>query len=276
MPQNSAGSSLMTLGPGVMPWMMKAPIISAITGCAGMPRVSIGMNEVWAAALLALSGPATPSIAPWPNSCGRAREPLLHRVGGEGGEHVAAAGQHAEDRAERGAAQHRRGDAAELLAGQPEVRDALDHHVAGRLVLEVAQDLGDAEDADRDRDEVDAGVELEEAEGEARRAGVDVLADHAEQQAEHDHRQRLEDRAVRERDRGDEAEHDQREVLGRAEVQRGAGERRGGEREDEGGDGAGEERAERGGGERRAGPALARHLVAVDGGDGRGGLRRAG
>ena len=46
-------------------------------------------------------------------------------------------------------------------------------------------------------------VELEEAEGEARRAGVDVLADHAEQEAEHDHRERLEDRAVRQRDRGD-------------------------------------------------------------------------
>ena len=70
MPQKSAGSSLITLGPGVMPWMMKAPIISAITGCAGMPRVSIGMNEVWAPALLADSGPATPSMAPRPNSRG--------------------------------------------------------------------------------------------------------------------------------------------------------------------------------------------------------------
>ncbi len=67
-PQNSAVSSLMTLGPGVMPWMMNAPIISAITGWAGMPRVSIGMNEVCAAALLAASGPATPSMAPLPNS----------------------------------------------------------------------------------------------------------------------------------------------------------------------------------------------------------------
>ena len=70
MPQNSAGSSRMTFGPGVMPWMMKAPIISAITGCAGMPSVSIGMNEVCAPALLADSGPATPSIAPLPNSPG--------------------------------------------------------------------------------------------------------------------------------------------------------------------------------------------------------------
>ena len=226
------------------------------------------MNEVWAAALLALSGPATPSMAPWPNSPRVPREALLDRVGGEGRQHVAAARQHPESRAERGAAQHGGGDAAELLAGQPEVRDALDHDVAGRLVLEVLEDLGDAEDADGHRDEVDAGVELEEAEGEARGAGVDVLADHAEQQPEHDHGQRLEDRAVRQRDRGDEAEDDEREVLRRPEAERGAGERRGGEREDEGGDGAGEEGAERGGGERRSGLALLRHLVAVDGGDG--------
>jgi hypothetical protein len=32
-----------------------------------MPSVSSGMNEVCAAALLALSGAATPSIAPRPN-----------------------------------------------------------------------------------------------------------------------------------------------------------------------------------------------------------------
>ena len=63
-PQKSAGSSLMTLGPGVMPWMMNAPTSSAITGCAGRPRVSSGMNDVCAAALLADSGAATPSMAP--------------------------------------------------------------------------------------------------------------------------------------------------------------------------------------------------------------------
>jgi TctA family transporter len=58
-------------GPGTIPWMIIAPIISAMTGLAGMPRVSSGMNEVCAPALLALSGPATPAMAPWPNSSGR-------------------------------------------------------------------------------------------------------------------------------------------------------------------------------------------------------------
>ena len=51
-----------------MPWMIIAPIISAITGFDGMPRVSIGMKEVCAPALLAASGAATLSMAPWPNS----------------------------------------------------------------------------------------------------------------------------------------------------------------------------------------------------------------
>ena len=49
-----------------MSWMIKAPTISAITALDGMPSVSIGMKEVWAPALFADSGPATPSIAPLP------------------------------------------------------------------------------------------------------------------------------------------------------------------------------------------------------------------
>src|SRR6478752_6538432 len=67
-PQNRLGLLVMTFGPGVMPWMVMAPIISAITGVDGRPSVSIGMKEVCAAALLADSGEATPSMAPLPNS----------------------------------------------------------------------------------------------------------------------------------------------------------------------------------------------------------------
>ena len=48
--------------------MIIAPIMSAMTGFEGIPRVSIGMNDVWAPALFADSGAATPSIAPVPNS----------------------------------------------------------------------------------------------------------------------------------------------------------------------------------------------------------------
>ena len=50
--------------------MIIPPIISAMMAFDGMPSVSIGMNEVCAPALLALSGPATPSMAPCPNRVG--------------------------------------------------------------------------------------------------------------------------------------------------------------------------------------------------------------
>src|SRR5512139_2885659 len=61
MPQNRSGLLVISSGPGWIPWMIMAPTISAMTALDGMPRVSMGMNDVWAAALLAASGEATPS-----------------------------------------------------------------------------------------------------------------------------------------------------------------------------------------------------------------------
>ena len=42
MPQNSSGWEVMTLGPGVMPWISIAPPIRAITALEGMPRLREG------------------------------------------------------------------------------------------------------------------------------------------------------------------------------------------------------------------------------------------
>ena len=64
IPQNNWGLSVITWGPGAMPWIIIAPIISAMTGLDGIPSVSSGMNDVCAPALLADSGPATPATAP--------------------------------------------------------------------------------------------------------------------------------------------------------------------------------------------------------------------
>ncbi|MNY53873.1 hypothetical protein D3C86_1896720 [compost metagenome] len=69
-PQNSCGWSPIMRGPGCTPWIMKAPSISAMVGLPGMPSRSVGMNAVCEAALLADSGPATPSTAPLPNRSG--------------------------------------------------------------------------------------------------------------------------------------------------------------------------------------------------------------
>ena len=49
---------------------MKAPMITATVGEAGMPRVKSGISAPLAWALLAVSGPATPSIIPVPNRSG--------------------------------------------------------------------------------------------------------------------------------------------------------------------------------------------------------------
>ena len=69
-PQKSDGLDVITCGPGWMLWIVMAPTISAITAFSGMPSVSSGMNDVCAPALFADSGPATPWIAPLPNSLG--------------------------------------------------------------------------------------------------------------------------------------------------------------------------------------------------------------
>ena len=69
MPQKTSGACLTSRGPGWSPSIIRAPRI-AMTALAGMPRVSRGMNAPPAAALLAASGPATPSIAPAPNRSG--------------------------------------------------------------------------------------------------------------------------------------------------------------------------------------------------------------
>jgi hypothetical protein len=53
-----------------MPYWMNAASITAAVALVGSPRVSIGTSVPAAEALLVASGPATPSIAPLPNSSG--------------------------------------------------------------------------------------------------------------------------------------------------------------------------------------------------------------
>ncbi len=113
------------------------------------------------------------------------------------------------------------------------------------LVLQVADDLAEAEHAHGDDDEADAVGQLRHIEREALGAGVHVGADQAQEEAEHDHADRVEQRALRQHDRRDQAEDHEREVLGRPELERERGERRANGGDQERGDGAGEERADR-------------------------------
>ena len=75
------------------------------------------------------------------------RELLLDRVGREGPEHRAVAGQDAQDAADGRAAQDRPGRSLQVLQARQQPADRLPDDVAHLGVVEVAQDLGDAEEA---------------------------------------------------------------------------------------------------------------------------------
>ena len=69
-PQKMSACSVMSCGPGWMPWMISAPRISAITASPGMPSLMVGMKSTCVFECDAASGAATPSIAPWPKRSG--------------------------------------------------------------------------------------------------------------------------------------------------------------------------------------------------------------
>ena len=69
-PQTNCGFFSNSSGPGRRPHIIRPPSMIAVVAEPGMPSVSIGTIAPVAAALLADSGPATPSIAPLPNSSG--------------------------------------------------------------------------------------------------------------------------------------------------------------------------------------------------------------
>ena len=69
-PQTSCGSFSNSSGPGWMPKPVSAASMIAAVALVGRPRDSIGTSVPAAEALLAASGPATPSMAPLPNSSG--------------------------------------------------------------------------------------------------------------------------------------------------------------------------------------------------------------
>ena len=69
-PQNTCGLSVSSSGPGCTPWMVSAESRIAVAGIDGMPSASSGIMAVPVVALLAVSGPATPAMAPLPNCSG--------------------------------------------------------------------------------------------------------------------------------------------------------------------------------------------------------------
>ena len=69
-PQTSCGLVANSSGPGCRPNCWNPASMIAAVAVVGRPSVSSGTSVPAALALLAASGPATPSMAPWPNSSG--------------------------------------------------------------------------------------------------------------------------------------------------------------------------------------------------------------
>src|SRR5258708_33551274 len=140
--------------------MVSAPIISAMTALPGIPKVSMGMNEVRAGIVGGFGSGDTlhRAVAEFSRV---SRGAFLERVGSKRAQGRASAGKHAENRAERRAAQHRRPGAAEVLARPPQPADLLRRQAPRLLRLrQIGDDLADAENADRKGGDVDAVVQL--------------------------------------------------------------------------------------------------------------------
>ena len=146
--------------------------------------------------------------------------------------------------------------------------------VGARRARHHEQRLADREQPDREDDDRDAVEQLRQAEREPRLAGLHVDADEPDGEAEQQADEPAQHRRAEHGGDGGEGEQHQREIVGRAELQREGDDDRREQRQRKGRERAGDERSDRGGGERRRAAAVLRHLVALDGGDDGGILAR--
>lgn len=70
IPQKISGRSVIKSGPGCTPSTRNAPNMTAVVPEPGIPKLKSGTNAPLVAALLELSGAASPLMDPFPNSSG--------------------------------------------------------------------------------------------------------------------------------------------------------------------------------------------------------------
>ena len=180
------------------------------------------------------------------------------RIGDEGRDDVRGAGDDADQKAEHRAAPDRHRPTPRAPRARAAIRAASGFCTAGRAPCAAVSRISETPNKpDRDRHDADAVAELDHAVAEAHEAAHRVDADHAEEQPEHRHRQRLEHRAAGHVGQHQQPEQQQRRVFRRAELQRDARERRREQHEPDHAERAGDERSDGGDRKRRAGAALA-------------------
>ena len=146
MPQNSAGCSVATFGPGHDALddhradHQRHHRIGRDAERQHRDERGLGRRHCWP-----IPAPPRPRSRPCRTRSGVLRDALFDGIGGEGSEDRAAAGQDAEHRADRRAAQDRcRIRRSPRRVGIRPVT-FLDQHGAVMLVFQIAQDFGDAE-----------------------------------------------------------------------------------------------------------------------------------
>ena len=235
-----------------MPWIIIAASMMAGTAPEGRPSASIGTKAPDVAELLADSGPATPSMAPWPNRSGcfdRRRSTEY-----ETNDDMTWPGPGMMPMRNPSTVPRPMGAGVPpFLPGGQQLPQPGRADVGPGVAPRREQDLRDAEQAHRHRHDADAVAQLGEPVLEAEEAGHGVHADHAQQQAQRRHGQRLRHRSAAHVREHQQAQDQQREILGRAEAQRELRQRRREQHERDDAQGARDERADRSDGER--GPA---------------------
>ena len=236
-----------------------------------------GTRTPAAAALLAASGPATPSIAPSrPNSSRLGDEAPLDHVREERRDLGAAGGQGADREAEERAPEPRLpGPAQSSRVIQRAARQRVHEDLAAAVPARHVDRLADREEPDQDDDQLHPVQQLRRAERQPRLPGLGVDAHDAEgEAAKRDTKPRTLE-APRTHETDVKATHHEREVVGGPEHEGQLGHRRRREGQHDGGERAGDERADRRGGEGGGAPAAPRHAVALEGRHDRAALARA-
>ena len=197
----------------------------AVAGDEGMPSARNGIIAPPVAALFAASGPATPSMRPVPNSSGRFDRRFSIAYDTKVEMMCAAPGKMPMKKPTTeprgiGPAERRQSSRVGRSADSFGLMTSRMH-----LLLDVHQDLRDAEQAHRDGQEADTVPEVDAAVREPGEAGQVVDADHRDGESENDHHHRPQHRPRPHVGEHDEAEHHEGELLGRPERQRHARER---------------------------------------------------
>ena len=242
----------------------------------GSPSVRSGTRTPVTAELLVASGPATPSIAPVPNSSGCFGELALDRIGEERRYFGTARRQSSEREADEGAPQPGFPGASPFVPSHPDLPSDRNDLVGKEpFARHDEQRLAYGEQADREDHHLDPVEKLGHVHGEPRLTGLHIDADEADREPDEEARETSQERRAEDGSHGREGEDHEREVVGRAELQGQSNDRGREQGQRESRQRARHERTDGGGGERGGAATALRHLIALDGGHHRASSRRA-